>query len=353
MPEVPPPTPAAIPPPTGRGRRHFAIAAGRLAALGVVYGFFALLTPAGKGFISDANTQLMLQDISVVAMAAIGATVVIIAGGIDLSVGSTVVLSMIACAYVLHLGPHGQKLLTAYPALLPVVAVGAAVGVATLVGVLNGVLVTSLRLLPFIVTLGTMQMARGLAKFIAREQNIYPSETVRDLWIANLLDSPHTLFTPPFLPTAVWLVILAAVLAHLFLRFTRPGRHLFAIGSNEKTAVLCGVPVARTKILVYALGGLFSGLAGVIFFARLGAVGQPTEAVGYELLAIAAAVIGGASLLGGRGSILGTMIGALIITVLRNGGVKMGWPQYVQEFVTGAVIIAAVAIDNLRHRPKN
>ena len=151
---------------------------------------------------------------------------------------------------------------------MPLAAVGAAAGVSMLVGVLNGVLVTSLRLVPFIVTLGTMQMARGLSKFIAREQNIYPSETVRDLWIANLLDSPRTLFTPPFLPMAVWLVVLATFLAHLFLRYTRPGRHLFAIGSNEKTAVLCGVPVARTKVFVYLLGGLFSGLAGIIFFAR-------------------------------------------------------------------------------------
>ena len=352
---VAPPLPVA-PPAASAGawaRRRVLNFAGRLAALVIVYGFFALVTPAGKGFLSDANTQLMLQDISVVAMAAIGATMVIIAGGIDLSVGSVVVLSTITCAYVLNLGPHGQKLVMTYPTLMPLAAVGAAAGVATLVGVLNGVLVTSLRLVPFIVTLGTMQMARGLAKFIAREQNIYPTETVRDLWIANLLDSPRTLFTPPFLPVAVWLVVAAAVLAHLFLRYTRPGRHLFAIGSNEKTAILCGVPVGRTKILVYALGGLFSGLAGIIFFARLGAVGQPTEAVGYELLAIAAAIIGGASLLGGRGTIPGTMIGALIITVLRNGGVKMGWPQYVQEFVTGAVIIAAVAYDNLRNRSKD
>jgi erythritol transport system permease protein len=131
---------------------------------------------------------------------------------------------------------------------------------------------------------------------------------------------------------------------------TRLGRHIFAIGSNEKTAILCGVPVNRTKVLVYVIGGLFSGIAGIIFFARLGAIGQPTEAIGYELFVIAAAVIGGASLLGGRGTILGTMIGALIITILRNGGVKMGWPQYVQEIVMGAVIIVAVGIDNLRNR---
>jgi len=327
---------------------------GRLAALIVVYLFFALLSPHGKGFTSDANTQLMLQDIAVVAMAAIGATMVIIAGGIDLSAGSVIALSMITTAYVLNLGPEGHKLVGVHPQLMPVLAVLAAGGVSAAIGLFNGVLVTWLRIVPFIITLGTMQMARGLAKLVAKEQNIYPpSNIVGDLWIAKLLDPARTVFTWPFLPIAVWLVIGAAMAAALFLRFTRLGRHIFAIGSNEKTAVLCGVPVTRTKILVYIIGGLFSGLAGIIFFARLGSIGQPTEAIGYELFVIAAAVIGGASLLGGRGTILGTMIGALIITILRNGGVKMGWPQYVQEIVMGAVIIVAVAIDNLRNRKRD
>ncbi len=323
---------------------------GRLAALAAVYAFFAILTPAGKGFTSDANTQLMLQDISVVAMAAIGMTIVIIAGGIDLSAGSAIALAMITTAYVLDLGPEGNKLVTAHPVLLPLGAVAAAIGVSVFIGFLNGALVTWLRIVPFIITLGSMQMARGFAKLVANEQNIYPPAEVQDLWIARLLDPSKNLYTWPFLPVAVWLVIGAALFTALFLRYTRLGRHIFALGSNEKTAVLCGVPVARTKILVYMIGGLFSGLAGVLFFARLGAIGQPTEAIGYELFVIAAAVIGGASLLGGRGTILGTMIGALIITILRNGGVKMGWPQYTQEIVMGAVIVVAVAIDNLRQR---
>ena len=326
---------------------------GRLAALAAVYAFFAILTPGSKGFMSDANTQLMLQDIAVVAMAAIGMTLVIIAGGIDLSAGSSIALAMITTAYVLNLGPDGHKLVVAHPVALPVAAVAAAIGVSTLIGFVNGALVTWLRIVPFIITLGTMQMARGLAKLVANEQNIYPPAEVQDLWIARLLDPAKTLFTFPFLPIAVWLVIGAAVLTGLFLRYTRLGRHIFALGSNEKTAVLCGVPVSRTKIAVYMLGGLFSGLAGVLFFARLGSIGQPTEAIGYELFVIAAAVIGGASLLGGRGTILGTMIGALIITILRNGGVKMGWPQYTQEIVMGAVIIVAVAIDNLRQRGRS
>ncbi len=323
---------------------------GRLAALAAVYAFFAILTPAGKGFMSDANTQLMLQDIAVVAMAAIGMTLVIIAGGIDLSAGSSIALSMITTAYVLNLGPEEQKLVVAHPVLLPLAAIAAAIGVSVFIGFINGALVTWLRIVPFIITLGTMQMARGLAKLVANEQNIYTPAEVQDLWIARLLEPSKNLHTWPFLPLAVWLVIGAAILTALFLRYTRLGRHIFALGSNEKTAVLCGVPVSRTKIAVYMLGGLFSGLAGVLFFARLGAIGQPTEAIGYELFVIAAAVIGGASLLGGRGTILGTMIGALIITILRNGGVKMGWPQYTQEIVMGAVIIVAVAIDNLRQR---
>ena len=326
---------------------------GRLAALAAVYAFFAILTPGAKGFTSDANTQLMLQDIAVVAMAAIGMTIVIIAGGIDLSAGSAIALSMITTAHVLNLGPDGSKLVLQHPVLLPLLAIVAAVGVSVAIGFINGALVTWLRIVPFIITLGTMQMARGLAKLVANEQNIYPPAEVQDFWIARLLDPAKTVFTWPFLPAAVWLVIGAAVLTALFLRYTRLGRHIFALGSNEKTAVLCGVPVARTKVLVYMIGGLFSGLAGVLFFARLGAIGQPTEAIGYELFVIAAAVIGGASLLGGRGTILGTMIGALIITILRNGGVKMGWPQYTQEIVMGAVIIVAVAIDNLRQRGRS
>lgn len=345
-------TPKAAPV-AGRKKNRILEMAGRLAALVAVYLFFALLTPSGKGFTSDANTQLMLQDIAVVAMAAIGMTIIIIAGGIDLSAGSVIALSMITTASVLNLGPEGNKLVAQHPTLMPILAVLAAAGVAGAVGLLNGSLVTYLRIVPFIITLGSMQMARGLAKLVANEQNIYPPREVQDLWIAKLLDPARTIFTFPFLPVAVWLVIIAAVLTSLFLRYTRLGRHIFAVGSNEKTALLCGVPVNFTKLMVYLIGGLFSGFAGILFFARLGSIGQPTEAIGYELFVIAAAVIGGASLLGGRGTILGTMIGALIITILRNGGVKMGWPQYTQEIVMGAVIIVAVAIDNLRNRKRN
>ncbi len=136
---------------------------GRLAALAAVYAFFAILTPAGKGFMSDANTQLMLQDIAVVAMAAIGMTIVIVAGGIDLSAGSSVALSMITTAYVLNLGPAEAKLVVAHPVALPLLAIAAAVGVSVLIGFINGARVAWLRIVPYTITLGTMQMAHGFA----------------------------------------------------------------------------------------------------------------------------------------------------------------------------------------------
>jgi ribose transport system permease protein/erythritol transport system permease protein len=155
------------------------------------------------------------------------------------------------------------------------------------------------------------------------------------------------------LPPGIWMLILAAVLAALLLRYTRLGRHIFAIGSNEETARLCGVPVERTKIVVYMLAGLFGGLAGIMQFSFIAGIGQPTTGIAYELFVIAAVVIGGGSLLGGEGSILGSLIGALIITILYMGGQQMGWPKWVQETVIGGIIIAAVALDRLRHRSLN
>lgn len=133
------------------------------------------------------------------------------------------------------------------------------------------------------------------------------------------------------------------------LRYTRLGRHIFAIGSNEQTARLCGVPVQRVKVVTYTLGGLFFGLAGLMLFSRL-TVGDPTAAVGLELDVIAAVVIGGGSLAGGEGSVLGSLVGALIMSVIRSGCSQMGLSNWVQELVTGAVIVVAVALDRLRHR---
>ena len=213
-----------------------------------------------------------------------------------------------------------------------------------LVGLVNGTLVTRLRLVPFIVTLGMMGIARGLAKWIAGNQKIDAPMT----WVNELMAKsprPSWLLMAP----GVSIVIVFAVVMAVVLRYTVFGRHVFAIGSNESTARLCGIRTNRTKVLIYTVGGLFCGLAGVMEFSRL-TVGDPTVAVGLELDIIAAVVIGGGSLSGGEGSILGSMIGVLIMSFLRNGCTMMGWPNYIQEIIIGVIIVVAVTLDRLRHR---
>ncbi len=331
---------------------------GRFVALVVVFAFFALMVQDGK-FYTPRNLENIARQSAVYATAALGMTMVIIAGGIDLSVGSIIALTVVMVAWVLNLPASGAaadggattgKLLDQYPTLLPIAALLGGVGVAIVAGIANGVLVVGLRLVPFIVTLGTMGIFRGLAKGIAGEKDIYPPET----WLNSIMDPTLTSNDPArswmLLPPGLWMLVVASILAALLLRYTRLGRHIFAIGSNEDTARLCGVPVERTKILVYMLAGLFGGLAGIMQYSFNSGIGQPTTAIAYELFVIAAVVIGGGSLLGGEGSIFGSLIGALIITILYMGGQQMGWPKWVQETVIGGIIIAAVALDRIRHR---
>jgi ribose/xylose/arabinose/galactoside ABC-type transport system permease subunit len=223
------------------------------------------------------------------------------------------------------------------------------VAAAAFFGALSGLLITRLRVVPFIVTLGMMLVVRGTAKGLAREQTI-AVDPERLVWLEGLLRSvagreQSWMLVPP----GVWMWLILAVVMALFLRYTRLGRHSFAIGSNEQTARLCGVAVERVKVLVFMLGGAFAGLGGLMQFSRL-TKGDPTVAVGLELDVIAAVVIGGGSLAGGEGSILGTIVGALIMTVIASGCTQMGLPNWVQEIITGAIIVAAVAVDRLRHR---
>jgi erythritol transport system permease protein len=152
------------------------------------------------------------------------------------------------------------------------------------------------------------------------------------------------------LPTGLWMLLAGFAIAAFVLRYTKFGYHVFAVGSNEETARLCGINVGRTKVLVYAIAGCFAGIAGLLQFSYIGGIGQPTTGAMYELFVIAAVIIGGASFSGGEGSILGTMIGALIITILYMGGQQMGWPKWVQEMAIGAIIIAAVTLDSVRQR---
>jgi ribose/xylose/arabinose/galactoside ABC-type transport system permease subunit len=318
----------------------------RLAALAVVFLAFGFVVP-DYAFFSAGNVENIAMQSAVYAMAGLGMTMVIITGGIDLAAGSTIALSMVITAMTLRAGGDPGGALETYPALWTSLAVlcGTLAGVA--VGLFQGLLITGLRLAPFIVTLGGMQAIRGLTKGIADNQEISP----RRNWLYEHLMFPvqGRTFNPQLVPLGVWATLLAAILAAALLRYTKFGRRVYAIGSNEPTARLCGVPVARTKVTVYALSGLFAGLAGVLEFSKLN-MGQPTGAQTYELYVIAACVIGGTSLVGGVGTILGTVLGALIIGTLNAGAQQAGWPKWVQEIAIGAIIIAAVSQDQLRNR---
>jgi ribose transport system permease protein/erythritol transport system permease protein len=318
--------------------------------LATIFLVFAFTVPQGR-FVQRNNLENILVQSTVVAACAVGASLVIISGGIDLSAGSLIALSVVTIAAVLdwQWNEVGRTVTIAerLPRLAPWLAVAAGLAVATLAGGINGLLVTRLRIVPFIVTLGGLQLYRGIAKGVCGEQNIYPPES----WINSLMDPVQGDRSREWmvLPPGVWITLAAALVAGLLLSYMRLGRHVFAVGSNEQTARLCGVQVERTKTTVYLLAGFFAGLAGVLQYAYLG-IGEPTTAIGYELLVIASVVIGGGSLLGGEGSITGTVIGALTISVLAAGCIQMGWPKWVQEIVTGGIIIAAVAIDQIRHR---
>jgi ribose/xylose/arabinose/galactoside ABC-type transport system permease subunit len=299
---------------------------GPLVALLVVYAIFAVLTPE-HSFLRTQNFLTMGRQSVVVAICALGMTLVIVTGGIDLSTGSLVALTTVVVAKLLKGGSS------------PFVAVTCAVGVATFVGALIGICVGRFRLMPFVVTLGAMTALRGTAIGLASEQKIDCDPRGLDRVLEASLSAP-----------GIWIAVgLAAVIA-VVLGYTRFGRHVFAVGSNEAAARLCGIDAGRVKITVYALSSALVGIAGVMEFSTL-TVGDPTDSVGLELDVIAAVVIGGAPLAGGEGSILGSMFGALLMTVIRTGAVHMGMPSWVQHIVTGGIIFVAVAVDRAR-RPR-
>src|SRR5688572_31262632 len=284
----------------------------------------------GARFFLPGNLELIARQTAIVAAAALGMTVIIVSGGIDLSVGSVVALTTVVIALLLGQGWS------------PLSAALAGVVSAAICGLINGLLITGLRVVPFIVTLGTMILVRGAAKGFADERRIEAPQT----WLNDLLRT-----TAPgersLLPAGVWLVLLLALLVGGLLRYTRLGRPLFAIGSNQRPARFCGVAVPRTKIIIYIIGAVFAGVAGVLQFSRL-SVGDPTVAEGLELDVIAAVIIGGGSLLGGRGTVMGTILGATTMAVIQIGCAQKGYPNWVQQIVTGAIIVLAVALDRWR-----
>ena len=303
-------------------------ATGPLVALLVIYALFAGLSP--DTFLGWINLTTMVRQTVVVAIVAIGMTLVMVQGGIDLSVGSLVALTTVVIARIIQ---AGHSALTAS-------AIG--IGIALVAGLLNGVLVVALRITPFIVTLGTMSILRGLAKGIAREQKI-------DARATGLVDL--MLLSPDLgwlvFPMGVWITLVLAIVAAVVLGHTRWGRHIIATGSNRATARLCGINVTRRALEVYLVAGVLAGIAGTMEFSTL-TVGDPTDSVGLELEVIAAVVIGGGSLAGGQGSIIGTLLGALLLTFIGTGCTHVGVPNWIQEILTGVIIVVAMGLDRLR-----
>jgi ribose transport system permease protein len=306
---------------------------GPFIGLAFVFAVFSSLT--FRTFVTVANVKLLLQQTSIVGIAALGMTLIIISGGIDLSVGSNVAFCAVIVARLLQYGVS------------PVLAVAGGIIAGTFVGILIGGLITGVRLSPFIATLGIMGAMRGTAIGSAGQTSvIYMPTTLRGTWIARLManNSPDW----RVLPIGVWIMIVLAVIMAATLRYTKFGRHVFAIGSNEQTARLCGVNVWKSKLIIYALGGALAAVAALLNFSQMQA-GDSTTADGLELDVIAAVVIGGASLSGGEGTILGSIAGALMMGAVANGCSLMGYDNWVQKIVTGCIIIVAASLDRLRH----
>ncbi len=303
-------------------------------ALIVLIIFFSLASP---NFFQFNNIVGILIATSVNGVLALGSTYVIITGGIDLSVGTVMTLSAVMTAvFITNMG---------LPIPLGVIG-GIAIG--GLAGLVNGLLIARLKIPPFIATLGMLNVAKGLALVISGLRPIYFDNQGSFNSIA--MGSIPGAFIKGFdIPNAVLIMFGAAIIAALVLSKTIFGRYTFALGSNEEATRLSGVSVNRWKIAVYTACGLFSGLAGVMIASRLNSA-QPALGQGYELDAIAAAVIGGTSLSGGEGTILGTIIGAFIISTLTNGLRIMSVPQEWQTVVTGAIVILAVYLDRRRRK---
>jgi ribose/xylose/arabinose/galactoside ABC-type transport system permease subunit len=304
-----------------------------LVAVTLLFGILVWAKTGRPAFFSANNLETVARQTAIVGLAALGMTLVIIAGGIDLSAGSTIALTSVVVAALVRAG------------LSPLLSALAGLATASACGAANGLLVTRLSVVPFIITLGTMLVFRGAAGWIAGDQKIDAPMT----WLTELISA-----LPPgrrwmLFPPGVWLLAVLALGVAGLLRRTRLGRHVFAVGSSEAAARLCGVPVERVKLSVYLLGGLFAGLAGLLQFARL-TVGDPTVAAGLELDMIAAVVIGGGSLLGGAGRVSGTLIGALVMTVIAMGCTQLGVANSKQKILTGIIIVVAVALDGLRQR---
>jgi len=289
--------------------------------------FFAVLSlTLGSKFFSLTNFQNILNQNMAIALLAIGSTFVILTAGIDLSVGSVLALASVVLGLVMARLLEGRWI----PEVVITIAILAGLLTGLLCGLANGLLIARFRLPPFVATLGLMAVARGLTRVITR-----------GMTFSEQPESFH-LLGQGLLPVAIVLLVFAG--AGVALRYTRFGRLVYAVGSNEKAARLSGVNVFAIKTLVYALSGALAGLAGVLLTSRLQSA-NALLGLGYELNAIAAVVIGGTSLMGGQGSVLGTLLGVLIYGMIQNCLNLFGVDPFWQEVVIGAVIIAVVLLD--------
>jgi len=316
----------------------------KFAALGSLLVLIIMFSATSDAFFTVSNGMTVALQVTSIAYLGLGATCVIITGGIDLSVGSVLALSGVAAALAVKAGvavPLGM--------LLGVVVGG-------LCGIVNGLCVTRLKLPPFIATLGMMLVARGLALQITGARPVSDlGDAFGELGNGALFrvenigadGFPNVLF--PGIPYPVLLMIVLAVMVSIMLSRTTLGRHIYAVGSNAEAARLSGVNVARVTMFTYVLSGALAGLTGCVLMSRL-VSGQPNEGVMYELDAIASAVIGGTSLIGGIGTISGTAIGAFVIGILRNGLNMNGVASFIQQIVIGLVILLTVWIDQVRNR---
>ncbi|HBE67687.1 MAG TPA: ABC transporter permease [Planctomycetaceae bacterium] len=291
-------------------------------------------------FTDVRNLRVVLVESSPVAVAGLGMTLIIIAGGIDLSAGTAAML----CTTVLAASLKAEYSI--------VLALAFTLIAAASCGMANGLLVGLLNIPPFIVTLGTMTIFLGLGKQLASNSTISVSSELVPQWLFDLTSTkpPHVFWGwLPRIPSGVVLALFIAALVAVLLRYSVLGRHIFAMGSNESTARLCGVNILKTKLLVYVLGGLLIGIAGIYSFSLV-KMASPSEGVGRELKFIAAVVIGGGSLSGGRGSVLGTLAGALMMGVITSGCAQLEITNAIQDIMIGCIIIAAVTLDQLRVR---
>jgi ribose transport system permease protein len=318
----------------------------RLLALGALVILIAFFALASEHFFTWSNAQGIFLATSVVGILAMGVTFVIITAGIDLSVGTVMTFAAVMTGvFITNLG-------IPWP-------IGILLGIlsGTIMGLINGTLVARFGLPPFIATLGMLNIARGLALVISELRPIYfPDQPGFNQFFMGSITEDLGLSIPgvaePFdLPNLFFVFVIAAVVVWFILSKTIVGRYIFAIGSNEDATRLSGVRTMRYKASAYVISGTMAGLAGVVLAARLNSA-QPSTGFGYELEAIAAAVIGGTSLAGGEGTITGTIIGAFIISVLTNGLRLVGFPQEWQITITGLVVILAVYLDILRRRQR-